>query len=109
MPKGYPNIPRDKKPGKRISVYLRGESLATAKQIDNLSAFLQLALSQASAIMAFDIIQREKKLPKLKPPTDEAVNRFNDDHPLDPLTAKRLGKQKQWRNTPTSPPTHDLW
>lgn len=86
--------PKGPNTGKRVNIYLPKHSLKIAKQIDNLSEFIQLALDQAAGIMAFDIIQREKNLPKHKPPTPDALQRFNEDHPLDPLTAKRLGKQK---------------
>lgn len=97
MPRPKPN-----KAGRRVNIWLPPESDKIAVQIDNLSAFFQLALEQASGIMAFDIIQREAKLKKHELPTQEAIDRFNHDNPLDPLTAKRLGKDKKWRNTPPS-------
>jgi hypothetical protein len=98
--------PKPAKSGRRVNIWLPPESDKTASQIENLSAFVQLALRQASGIMAFDIIQRAKNLPQHKPPTAEAVERFNHDHPVDPLTAKRQGKK--WPNTPNSQSIPDV-
>ena len=78
------------KPGRRVNIYLKPQHDKIAKDIDNLSEFVQIALEQAAGIMAFDIIQREKKLKKHDPPTPEALERWNSDHPLDPLTAKGM-------------------
>lgn len=82
-----------KKKGRRVNVWLNGESDKIARDIDNLSGFLQMALRQASSIMAFDIILRERNLPHPPAPTPEAVAEFNENHPLDGLTQKR--KQNQ--------------
>lgn len=101
--------PKGEDTGKRVNVYLPKHSLKIAADIDNLSEFLQVALSQAAAIMAFDIIKQEKGIVDKRVPTEEQLARWNEDHPLDPLTAKRLGKTKQWPNTPNSPPKPELW
>ena len=93
--------PKGEDTGKRVNVYLPKHSLKIAKDIDNLSEFIQVALDQAAAIMAFDIIKKEKGLVDKREPTPEQLERWNHDHPLDPLTAKRLGKTK---NGPTSQP-----
>ena len=93
------------KPGRRVSIWLPAESDKIAKDIDNLSHFVQLALDQAAGIMAFDIIKQEKGLPT-KTPTPEQLDRWNADHPLDPLTAKRM---KKWPNTPISHKKPELW
>lgn len=85
-----------KKPGKRINIWLSGESLATAEQIDNLSNFFQLALKQASGIMAMDIIIRNQGLPNMQPPTAAEIAAFNETHPHNPLTQKRT----QYQNEP---------
>jgi len=95
-----------KAPGKRVNVYLPNKHLKIAKDIDNLSEFIQQALDQAAGIMAFDIIRKAKKLPEDKPPTQEQLDQWNADHPLDPLTAKRKNK---WRPTPNSPKKPELW
>ena len=98
--------PKNPKQGRRASIWLDYESDQTAKQIDNLSEFIRLALNQASGIMAFDIIKKAKGLPDHAPPTQEQLDTFNANHPLDPLTAKRKNK---WPNTPNSPPTPEPW
>jgi hypothetical protein len=97
------------RPGYRISVYLDADSGKIAKDIENLSAFVQLSLRQAAGIMAFDILQRQRNLPKDEPPTLEAIAQFNSDYPLNDLTRKRLKKRnKQWPITPHSPQTPDV-
>lgn len=92
--------------GKRVNIWLPDRHVKIAKDIENLSQFVQIALDQAAAIMAFDIIQREKNLPKHKPPTPEALDRWNSDHPLDPLTAKRKNVKC---STPNSQSNRELW
>jgi len=92
-------------PGKRRNIWLPSRHEEIASQIENFSQFVQIALDQAEAIMAFDIIKKEKGL-KNKPPTQEAMDRFNADHPLDPLTQKRL---KKWPNTPHSQQSPEPW
>jgi len=85
-------------PGRRVNIWLPEKHDAIAADIENLSQFFQIALEQAAAIMAFDIIKKEKGL--VSPaPTPEAIDRWNKDHPLDPLTAKR---KKQWPNIQNS-------
>lgn len=91
-------------PGKRINIWLPDKHLQIAKDIDNLSNFFQLALEQAAGIMALDIIKQEKGL-KQPLPTEEQYDRWNKDHPLDPLTAKRKNKC----STPNSQPKRELW
>lgn len=94
--------------GKRVNIYLPPSAQAIAKDIDNLSEFVQVALDQAAAIIAFDIIKQKKNLTS-PAATEEQIEQWNIDHPLDPLTAKRLGKEKQWPNTQPSPPKPELW
>jgi hypothetical protein len=84
-----------KKAGSRRNVWLDHESEKVAKDIDNLSGFLQMALKQASAIMAFDIIIRQRNLPHPAPPTPEQLDTWNENHPQDPLTQKRT-QTKTW-------------
>lgn len=88
-------------PGKRVNIYLDPKSLKIAKDIDNLSEFVQIALSQASAVYTVDMVRRARNLPPLRDPTQEEIDAWNKNHPLDPLTARRMEKQK-WRNTPNS-------
>lgn len=94
--------------GKRVNIYLPLDSLAIAKDIDNLSEFFQVALRQAAGIMAFDIIKKQRGAEQPLP-TQEQYDTFNQDHPLDPLTAKRLGKENKWPNTPPSAPKLENW
>jgi hypothetical protein len=84
--------PRGGRPGKRVNIYLPPESVKIAKQIDNLSEFIQLALDQAASIMAFDIIKKHKGIESQPPPTQDAVDQWNRDHPLNPLTQRRMKK-----------------
>lgn len=95
----------DKAPGKRVNVYLPNKHLKIAKEIGNLSNFVQISLDQAASILAFDIIKQAKGLTQ-QPPTPEAIERFNHDHPLNPLTEKR--ENKQWPKT-NSQPKPELW
>jgi len=86
-------------PGRRVNIWLPEKHDAIASDIENLSQFFQIALEQAAAIMAFDIIKKEKGL--VSPaPTAEQIAQWNHDHPLDPLTAKR---KKEWPTIPNSP------
>lgn len=101
--------PRYKKPkeggGKRVTVYLKGRSLDMARQIDNLSAFVQLALDQAPGVMTWAILkerQPEKYYDTVK--LDDVLPEFNEAYPLDPLTAAR--KQK-WQQNSAQP--RELW
>lgn len=95
-------MPRKTSPkqGRRVSVWLPYEADKTSKEIDNLSEFVQIALEQAASIMAFDIVKKHKGITQ-PAPTPAAVERWNEDHPLDPLTAKRLGKEKIYGTTPS--------
>lgn len=95
-----------KKPGKRINIWLDNDSLVVAGQIDNLSNFFQMALKQASGIIAMDIIIKQQNLPQMPAVKPDDLARFNARHPLDPLTQKR--KQKETWQTP-SPLERELW
>jgi hypothetical protein len=79
--------------GKRVNVYIPGRQRETAVQIENLSAFFQIALDNAADIMAWAILRDVK--PKTYTPThklENVIDDFNDKYPLDPLTQKRQGK-----------------
>lgn len=90
--------------GKRVNVYLRGKSLRTAKQIDNLSAFFQLCLDIAPDIMAWDILREDDPTLQTGRKLEDHIDDFNAKHPLDPLTAKR---KKAWPKN--SPNKSELW
>lgn len=91
--------------GKRINIWLPSKHVKIAKDIDNLSQFVQMSLEQAAGVMAWDIIKQEKGLQDA-PPTPEALERWNKDHPLDPLTAKRKNVKC---STPNSQSKQELW
>jgi hypothetical protein len=76
-------------PGKRINIWIPERHLKTLNQIDNKSQFFQMAIEQAAGIMGLDIIKREKGL-KQPGPTPEQIEIWNKNHPLDPLTARRI-------------------
>ncbi|MCA9325955.1 hypothetical protein KDA23_07935 [Candidatus Saccharibacteria bacterium] len=85
-------------PGRRVNIWLPERHDKIAKDIENLSQFVQIALDQAASIMAFDIVKQQRGI-KQEPPTPEQVARWNQDHPQNPLTKKRENKC----NTPNSP------
>ena len=89
-------------PGKRINIWVPERYLKVLDQIENKSQFFQMAIDQAAGIMAIDIIKKEKQL-KQNPPTPEAIAQWNTDHPLDPLTAKRIGTEKWHKNSQPKP------
>lgn len=93
-------------PGKRVNIWLPEKHLKIADDIENLSQFVQIALEQAASIMAFDIIKQAKGITKQDPPTPEQYERWNSDHPQNPLTQKR---ENEKCSTPTSASKPELW
>jgi len=81
--------------GKRINVWVPGEQLKEAEQIENVSRFFQICLDNAGDIMTWAIL-RSIEPQKYHPlhEFDDVIDDFNKKYPLDPLTAKRLGKNK---------------
>lgn len=65
-------------------------------QIDNLSNFFQIALDIAPDIMAWAMLKAHdpKKYYDLHK-MEEVKDDFNEKYPLDPATAKRLGKWQE--------------
>lgn len=97
--------PKPKREGKAVLIWLPPKSLDTAKQIDNLSNFVQLALSQAPGIMAWAMlhdINPEKYKDSRK--IEDVVDDFNAKYPQNELTQKRTGK---WPKN--SPSKQELW
>jgi hypothetical protein len=84
---------------------VKSRNFRTWDEIENKSAFLQLCIDNAVDIMAWDILKKadpeQYDIPQEKP-YEEIVEEFNAKHPLDPLTAKRLGKNT---NGPKPEPT----
>lgn len=92
--------------GKRINIWVPGRQLEVARQIENLSQFIQLALDQAPDIMAWAILhdRHPQKYPIKRKNMEDVVDIFNERYPLDPLTQKR---QNKWHKL--SPPKPEIW
>lgn len=87
MPKKKPSA------SKRVNVYIHGDNMKTAEEIDNLSEFFNLALILAADLMAWAILQKHDPLTYYSTKkTKELVDKYNKKYPLDSRTAKRLGK-----------------
>lgn len=84
--------------GRRINVWIPPSHLVRHSEIENFSAFIQICLEQAPDIMAFALLHKidPKKYYHNRYNVDNVVEKFNDEYPLDPLTAARQGKQKRW-------------
>lgn len=97
-----------KQNGRRVNIWLSGESLEVWEQLENRSAFVRMALQDAVGIMTWAILkQKEPEKYKIKErPIEEVVEEFNDTFPTDPLTAKRLGRETWQKNSPNKP---ELW
>lgn len=94
-----------KKKGKRVNLWIPDRQMKTAVQIDNLSAFFQLALDAASDIMAWAILQKEDpEKYDTKRQLEDYIDEFNEKYPQNELTQKRTG---EWhKNSPKKP---ELW
>ena len=81
--------------GRRITLWLREPQLKTHDQIENFSAFVQLAVDQAPDIMAWAILHSvDPKKYRIDKKLEDYVDKFNEKYPQDELTQKRQGK---WR------------
>lgn len=87
--------------GKRVNVSLLERHLEIWKTLENKSEFVQLCLDNAVDIMTWDILKKED--PETfhidNPPLEEVVPLYNAKHPLNPLTANRLGKETWPKNS----------
>lgn len=91
--------------GKRISVWIPPAQLKMAKEIENFSKFVQIAVDQAIDIMAWAMLKEyDPKKYHINHDDDKVLSEFNQKYPLDPLTAKRM---KKWRKNSPKPP--ELW
>lgn len=80
-------------PGKRVNIYILQRHVETAEQIDNLSAFVQIALDQAADIMAWAMLKEyDPKKYNTDRKLEDQIDDFNQKYPQDPLTQKRTGK-----------------
>lgn len=101
MPKGVPNPI----PGKRVNIYLPPKQAKIAKEIDNLSNFVQIALDNAADIMAWAILSEyDPKKYNTGRKLEDVVDEFNAKNPPNPLTQKR---NKKWPKN--SPKQRELW
>lgn len=79
--------------GKRVNVYIPGPQREVAVQIENLSAFIQIALDSAPDIMAWALLHDiNPKVYDTGRKLETVIDEFNEKYPLDPLTQKRQGK-----------------
>lgn len=104
---------RKKKPigkGKIVTIWLDAEHMKLWNDLRNKSAFVQLCLENAAAIMAWDILRKKnpEKYQDHNPPVEESIDEYNALHPLDPLTEQRLEKEPtEWPKT--YPNNQELW
>lgn len=98
-------------PGKRVNVWIPEAQLKLWEGIENKSGFVQIALNDAVGIMTWAILKKEEpekyKRPADQIPIQDVLPKFNKAYPLDPLTAKRLGKETKWPEN--SPKKQELW
>lgn len=85
-----------KKKGKRVNIWIPDRQMQRAKDIDNLSNFIQIALDNAIDIMTWALLKKydPKKYNIVRQETDEEIfDEFNKNYPTNELTAKRLNKE----------------
>jgi len=94
--------------GKRVNIWLSGESLVVWEQLENRSGFVRMALQDAVGIMTWAILKKQEpeKYKVQERPIEEVTKEFNQEFPVDQLTAKRLGKEKWQENSAKKP---ELW
>ena len=86
-------MPKPFKSGIRISVWIPPKQRQTAIEIENLSRFFQICLDRAPDIMAWAILREVRpEMYDSGRKLESVIDEFNKKNPLDPLTAKRLGK-----------------
>lgn len=91
--------------GKKVTIWLPPKQLKVAKQIDNLSNFVQIALDQAPNIMAWAmLVEADPKKFKNVHDIEEFKDEFNSKYPQNELTQKRT---KKWPKN--SPSKQELW
>ena len=85
----------------RINVYLRDPQIKMASQIDNYSAFVQIATDNAIDIMAWAILkQYNPKKYHIEHDKKKVIAEFNKKFPKDPL----FNKKELWQtNSPNLP------
>jgi hypothetical protein len=103
MPRGESSMPKlvNYGTGKRVSVSLLERHLKIWNDLENKSEFVQLCLENAVDIMTWDILKKEdpETFHIEQPPIEEVIPHYNDKHPLNKLTAQRLGKETWPKNS----------
>lgn len=93
-----------------VHVYLTADANAIAVQLENLSKFVQIALSEAVGVMQFALMK------EARPDIYYDVNKFEDlideynaAYPADPLTKARKEKREaaEWLKNSQNEP--ELW
>lgn len=105
------------KEGIRVNVWIPKEYRERWHELENNSKFVQLCLDEMVGIMTWSILKASDP-PKYHRPQDdvnplEVIPEFNEKFPLDPMTKRRMEKnkkveEKEWPPTP-SPSRHELW
>lgn len=91
-----------KQKGKRVCLWIPGRQLKVASQIDNVSAFLQLALDNAPDIMAWAILSGvDPEVYHSHNKLEDVIDKFNIKYPQNELTQKRQGTWHE--NSPKLP------
>jgi hypothetical protein len=91
--------------GKRVNIWLLEKQLKRAEEIDNFSAFVQIAVDNAVDIMAWAILKGyDPKKFNVPRDTEKVIAEFNEKYPQDELTQKRNGT---WRKSSAKKP--ELW
>jgi hypothetical protein len=103
--------PKWKKPkegkGKKVVVWLTPDVVDIYHQIENKSAFFQIALREAVGVMTWALMKEaepEKYYNTVK--LEDVIDDYNVAHPVDPLTKARQEK-KNWRESSQKKP--EIW
>jgi hypothetical protein len=99
--------------GERVNVWIPKRHIKLWNELENKSAFVQIALDDAIGIMTWALL-RKRNPEKYKRPIDshkveEVMPTFNEEFPLDPLTNKRLGKEQTQTWPKNSVKKPELW
>lgn len=97
--------PKTSNVGKRVIVWLPPKQLKVAKQIENFSNFVQIALDIAPDLMAWAMLKEyDPKKYNTGKKVEDVVDKFNEKYPQNELTQKRQGT---WHKNSQNPP--ELW
>ena len=105
MPRPKPS-PSDE--GIRATIWIQPRHRKLWKELENKGGFVNTALDDAVGVMTMAILRKENpdKYTIKKKKAEDLLPEFNEKFPLDPLTAKRMGK-KTWQENSQPPP--ELW